>query len=80
MFSQNANAANSFQAANNHLIASPLSKIPISFRTVYILFHSAGFAEPEVAQILNITTMQIRERLAKGWQSSKASTFKFSFL
>jgi DNA-directed RNA polymerase specialized sigma24 family protein len=66
MFSQNANAANSFQAANNHLIASPLSKIPISFRTVYILFHSAGFAEPEVAQILNITTMQVRERLAKG--------------
>jgi RNA polymerase sigma-70 factor (ECF subfamily) len=65
LFSQNANTADSFQTVDNYLIAPSLSKVPISFRIVYILFHSTGFTESEVAQILNITPIQVRERLAK---------------
>lgn len=65
MFSQHGHTANSFQTVNNYLRPLRVYKIPISFRTVYILFHSIGFAESEVGQILNITPIQVRERLAK---------------
>jgi DNA-directed RNA polymerase specialized sigma24 family protein len=64
LFSQNVNAANFFQT-NSYLNSPAEFKIPISFRTVYILVNSIGFTEPEVAQMLNITPMQVRERLAK---------------
>jgi DNA-directed RNA polymerase specialized sigma24 family protein len=75
LFSQNANIIDPYQITNNYLIESPLSKIPISFRTVYILIHSVGFTEPEVAQILNINTMQVRERLAKAMTIIKSQRF-----
>ena len=42
-----------------------LSKIPLSFRAVYILFHVIGFSENEIAYILNINTCQVKERLGK---------------
>lgn len=62
LFSQHANTGNFFPTS---IYASTLSEIPISFRTVYVLIHCIEFTEPEVAQILNINTMQVRERLAK---------------
>jgi len=70
LFSQNS----SLQTTNNDLIA-PLSKVPISFGTVYILFHSIGFTESEIAQILNITPMQVKERLAKAMMIIKSQGF-----
>jgi hypothetical protein len=78
MFSQNANTANSFQTANHHFMASPFSKIPISFGTAYVLFHSIGFNESEVAQILNISLMQVKERLAKAMIIIKNQQEEFS--
>lgn len=64
LFSQKANTADFFQA-NNYLNSSAVFKLPISCRTVYILVHSMGFTVPEVAQILNINPLQVRERLSK---------------
>ena len=65
MFSKSGGAIGSFQGLDNNLISSPISKIPFSFRAVYILLHSVGFTKPEVAYILNISPMQVRERFVK---------------
>jgi hypothetical protein len=42
-----------------------LLKIPFSYRTVYILYHSAGFNNTEIGELLNISSIQVRERLIK---------------
>jgi hypothetical protein len=42
---------------------SRLLKIPLSFSVVYILYHVIGFNETEVAYILNIDSIQVKERL-----------------
>ena len=65
MFSKTGSGFNSFQALDNYLLSFPISKIPFSFRAVYILSHSIGFTEAEVAYILNISPMQVKERLAR---------------
>ncbi|HEU4634519.1 MAG TPA: hypothetical protein VFS22_11065 [Flavisolibacter sp.] len=39
--------------------------MPLSFRAVYILKTNAGFAESEIAEVLNASSIQVRERLAK---------------
>ena len=39
--------------------------IPLSFRTIYILVYGIGFTQKEVSQLLNITPLQVKERLAK---------------
>ena len=39
--------------------------MPLSFRAVYILRTDAGFSDEEVAEMLNSTSMQVRERLNK---------------
>jgi hypothetical protein len=49
----------------NSNLTAQLVKIPITFRTVYILFHIIGFNEKELAYILNISIVQVRERLAR---------------
>lgn len=48
-----------------HPQSMQLSKMPLSFRAVYILFHVIGFSENEIAYILNINTYQVKERLGK---------------
>ncbi len=48
-----------------HPQSRQLSKMPLSFRAVYILFHVTGFSENEIAYILNISTYQVKERLGK---------------
>ena len=48
----------------NYRVSAHLSKMPLSFRTVYILFQ-VGCAEEEIAYILNINTIQVKERLRK---------------
>jgi DNA-directed RNA polymerase specialized sigma24 family protein len=63
MFSQPANGP--ANATDNFLRPSALAKIPFSFRAVYILFTLIGFTEPEVGQLLNITPIQVRERMAR---------------
>jgi len=70
MFSQK---ENSFQTS---LIPFYLSKIPFSFRVVYILLQSFEFTETEAAQILNVTPMQVRERLLKAMAIVKSCNFK----
>jgi len=65
MFSKSGGAIGSFQGLDNNLVSSPISKIPFSFRAVYVLLHSVRFTEPEVAFILNISAMQVRERFVK---------------
>lgn len=70
MFSQNENNL------QTPLIPFYMSKIPFSFRVVYILFQSFQFAETEVAQVLNITQMQVRERLSKAMVIIKSHNFK----
>ncbi|MGN6164898.1 MAG: hypothetical protein ACTHOF_10195 [Flavisolibacter sp.] len=59
MFSQKENSS------QTSLIPFYMSKIPFSFRLAYILLQSFEFTETEVAQILNLTPMQVRERLSK---------------
>lgn len=39
--------------------------MPLSFRAVYILRTHAGLEENETAEVLNATSIQVRERLAK---------------
>jgi DNA-directed RNA polymerase specialized sigma24 family protein len=63
MFSQPANGP--ANTTDNFLRPSALAKIPFSFRAVYILFTLIGFTEPEVGQLLNITPIQVRERMAR---------------
>jgi hypothetical protein len=48
----------------NYQVSAHLSKMPLSFRTVYILFQ-VGCSEEEIAYILNINTIQVKERLRK---------------
>lgn len=69
LFSENRNAI-------DHLNTSPVLKIPISYRIVYILIHIAGFTEMEAAQILNCTRMQVSERLAKALLAVKSNYVK----
>ena len=75
MFSKSGSGFVSFQGSDNYLGSSSISKIPFSFRTVYILFYSVGFEESEVAYILNITPMQVRERLARALMIIKQQQF-----
>lgn len=46
-------------------IPLPIRKLPLSFRTVYLLVHHWGFRVEEVAILLNSTPLQVRERLLK---------------
>lgn len=39
--------------------------MPLSFRTVYILKNTIGFNENEIAEILNITSIKVKERFQK---------------
>ena len=48
----------------DYQVSAHLSKMPLSFRTVYILFQ-VGCSEEEIADILNINTIQVKERLRK---------------
>ena len=48
----------------DYQVSAHLSKMPLSFRTVYILFQ-VGCNEEEIAYILNINTIQVKERLRK---------------
>ena len=48
----------------DYQVSAHLSKMPLSFRTVYILFQ-VGCSEDEIAYILNINTIQVKERLRK---------------
>ncbi|HWJ26231.1 MAG TPA: hypothetical protein VNS32_06790 [Flavisolibacter sp.] len=43
--------------------------IPLSFRTVLILYNSVGFNEMEIAEILNTTVMEVKHRLNKALAS-----------
>lgn len=70
MFSQK---DNSFQTS---LVPFYISKIPFSFRVVYILLQSFEFTETEAAQILNVTPMQVRERFSKAMAIVKGYNFK----
>ena len=49
----------------NYLLPQQLFKMPLSFRSVYILFSLIGFSEKDIAIILNIDTIKVRERLAR---------------
>jgi len=42
-------------------------QIPLSFFIVYLL-HDIGFTDPEIAEILNTSTMNVKERLNKALQ------------
>lgn len=44
---------------------SDLRYMPLSFRTVYILKNTIGFNENEIAEILNITSIKVKERFQK---------------
>jgi DNA-directed RNA polymerase specialized sigma24 family protein len=46
---------------------SPMRKeqIPLTFRVVYMLHKHIGFTEKEVAEILNINPLKVRQRLNK---------------
>ena len=48
----------------NYNVSAQLSKMPLSFRTVYILFQ-VGCSEEEIAYMLNINTIQVKERLRR---------------
>jgi hypothetical protein len=39
--------------------------MPLSYRAAYILHHDLGFTEAEVAKLLNITTVKVKERINK---------------
>ena len=46
-------------------------RVPLSFQTVYILFHMFGFDEREIAQILNVNALLVKERLGRAAQLIK---------
>jgi DNA-directed RNA polymerase specialized sigma24 family protein len=46
-------------------VSTALQKLPLSYRTIFTLIHCIGFTEKETAQLLNITPIQVKERLAK---------------
>ena len=52
-------------AAPHCYFPAAVRKLPLSFQTVYILVRRFGFTEAEVAQLLNSTSGEIKERLAK---------------
>lgn len=56
----------SFRGAGtlNYHLSAQLSTMPLSLRAVYILFH-VGCSEEEIGYILNISTVQVKERVRK---------------
>lgn len=54
-----------FPAVEVNFKTSAPPEIPLSFQAVFVLFHSTGFRETEVAQILNISAAEVRKRLAR---------------
>ena len=39
--------------------------MPLSYRAAYILHHDIGFTKAEIAKLLNITTVKVKERINK---------------
>lgn len=65
LFSGSASAIlTSCRCPHGYLSAS-FRKLPLSLQTIYIMVHCTGFSESEVALLLNRTTQQVKEQLAK---------------
>ena len=72
IFSQTPAATNSCFSKDNFLHTAKAPEIPLSFQTVYSLVRLIGLNEMEVAEILNITPLQVRERLGKAQKMIKS--------
>jgi DNA-directed RNA polymerase specialized sigma24 family protein len=62
----NAQVFGGFSTAKN-IFGGRQEQIPLSFFIVYLL-HDIGFTEREIAEILNTSTMNVKERLNKALQ------------
>ena len=72
IFSESTSAANYFQDSVGYVDSISPQRIPLSYRIVFILFQE-GFSEEEMGEILNITQIQVRTRLAKAFALSGKS-------
>jgi DNA-directed RNA polymerase specialized sigma24 family protein len=49
----------------NYDNVSQLPQMPLSYKTIYLLFYLKEFTEIEIAQVLNINLLQVRQRIEK---------------